>query len=147
MLAWLAGLDQAYGLAGLFASGLLSATVLPGNSELALLLWLKAQPHSWLPALLVITAGNTLGSLSSYALGRLAARRAAGMPAAMRAQRAGQLLRQYGHYCLLLAWLPLIGDALCLAAGWLAIPAGRATALIATGKALRYLLLSLPLIA
>jgi membrane protein YqaA with SNARE-associated domain len=48
-------------------------------------------------------------------------------------------VRRYGALTLLLAWLPVVGDALCAAAGWLRVPWLLAAAVIAAGKLLRYL--------
>ena len=39
---------------------------------------------------------------------------------------------------LFFAWLPIIGDALCFAAGFLRLPFMASCAAIATGKAVRY---------
>lgn len=137
LLGFLAGLGSNYGLAGLFVSGLLSATLLPGNSELALLVWLQAQPATVWSALLMVTLGNTLGSLSSYGLGRLAKISPSLSPTVLRQ------VQRWGAYSLLLAWLPIVGDALCMAAGYLRLPLAISVACIAIGKCLRYLLLAM----
>jgi hypothetical protein len=61
---------ESLSLAGLFASSFLSATLLPGNSEIVLVALLhQALALKW-PALLVATIGNTLGGMTSYAIGR-----------------------------------------------------------------------------
>ena len=52
-------------------------------------------------------------------------------------------LKKYGYWSLLLSWLPFIGDPLCLAAGWLRMHFWWCTAVILTGKALRYMALAL----
>lgn len=59
------------GLAGLFLASFLASTLLPGGSELVLLALLAAHPEQAWPALLLATLGNTLGGMSTYALGRL----------------------------------------------------------------------------
>jgi membrane protein YqaA with SNARE-associated domain len=61
----------AAGLAGLFLSAFVSATVLPGNSEIVLLAFLKAFPDRAVAAVAVATVGNTLGGLTTYGVGRL----------------------------------------------------------------------------
>ena len=48
------------------------------------------------------------------------------------------MLRRHGAWALLLSWAPIIGDALCLAAGWLRLNVWASTAAIAVGKFLRY---------
>jgi len=125
-------LDTLAPLGGLFASALLSATILPGGSEVVLYAVLAHDATVFWPALLVATAGNTLGALTSYLLGRLIPERHAA------SARALAWIRRGGAPVLLLSWVPVIGDALCVAAGWLRIPAGRATAFIAVGKFVRY---------
>lgn len=134
-----------YSLLGLFFSAFLSSTILPGSSEV-LLLALGAQgdlPH-W-NLLAVATAGNTLGGMSSWVLGWIIALRyplTALSKAAHR--RAVDRVRQWGSPILLLSWVPVIGDPLCVAAGWLRISWLGALLFIGIGKALRYgVLLSL----
>jgi membrane protein YqaA with SNARE-associated domain len=119
-------------LAGLFASAFLAATLLPGGSEIAFAALLAHYPEQRWPALAIATLGNTLGSLTSYGVGRL-------LPQPATELRALALARRYGIPVLLLAWLPLIGDALCVASGWLRQNVFGATAAIATGKFARYL--------
>ncbi len=54
-------------------------------------------------------------------------------------------VRRYGTPVLLLAWAPLIGDALCLAAGWLRLNPWQALLFMAIGKFARYGLIALAL--
>ena len=118
----------------LFASSVLAATLLPGGSEAVLFAVLKAHPTLFWPALAAATIGNTLGGVSSYLIGRIIPQR--GEP-----KRLG-IVRQYGSAILLLSWVPLIGDALCVAAGWLRLNAAASTAFIAAGKFGRYLVIA-----
>lgn len=128
MSAWLAS-DSA--LWGLLIASFVGATLLPGGSEILLYNVVIAEPQRLWLALAVATAGNTLGAILTYSLGRLAPR-----PQKLRAL---QWTQRYGAAVLLLSWLPVIGDALVLAAGWLRIPALAATLFIALGKFTRYL--------
>jgi membrane protein YqaA with SNARE-associated domain len=50
-------------------------------------------------------------------------------------------LQQYGPPALLLSWIPVAGDGLCVAAGWLRQDAVVAAIFIAAGKLARYLAL------
>ena len=59
------------GLAGLFLSSFLAATLLPGGSEIALFALLKLHPDLTTPALALATIGNTLGGMTTYAMARL----------------------------------------------------------------------------
>lgn len=125
------------GLWGLFLASFLAATVLPGGSEAVLFALLRLHPGELWPALGLATLGNTLGALSSYAIGRW-------LPKWRRLEQFTQLerVRQWGSPILLLAWTPLIGDALCLAAGWLRLNWLPCTLFIALGKFARYWLVA-----
>ena len=102
-------------LAGLFASSFVSATILPGNSEIVLAAIVAAAPALAWAAVATPTVGNTLGGLTSGAIGRaLPAERGSKL-----APRAVALARRYGVWTLVLSWVPLLGDALCVASGWL----------------------------
>ncbi len=126
----------------LFASALISSTLLPGGSEALLVLQLKSALYPvWLLMLAAIT-GNVLGSMLTFAMGSWVARRyplkALDKPGQQRALR---WLQRFGPGSLLLAWLPLVGDPLCLVAGWLRFPLLLSLLLITIGKTLRYLLI------
>ena len=97
------------GLWGLFAAAFISATILPGGSEFVLMALLAKHPDQFWQAIAVATAGNTLGGLTSYWLGRLLPNKAEG--------RAIEWLKKYGYWALLMSWIPLFGDAICVAAG------------------------------
>ena len=137
MLDWLSG-DSALWV--LFSTGFLSATLLPGGSEANLILLLKESSYSIAMLVLVATLGNTLGGMTNYWIGRF-------LPARTQEQKHGQRaiswLQRYGYWTLLLSWLPVIGDPLCLAAGWLRLKQRWCWMLIALGKALRYVVLAL----
>ena len=125
----------AVGLGSLFASAFLSATLLPGGSELVLALLADANNHNGLLLLAVASAGNTLGGMTSWLIGRL-------IPPG-RLQRPGlhpsiDRIRKYGRPVLLLSWVPIIGDPLCVAAGWLRVSWQWALLYIALGKTARY---------
>ena len=121
---------QALGLWGLFASSFLSATLLPGNSELVFVALLHHAPALKWAALVVATLGNSLGGLTSYLVGRLIPKPHEG--------RAVACLGRYGPAALLLSWVPVIGDGLCVASGWLRQNVVAATVCIAAGKFGRY---------
>lgn len=125
-------------LLGLFASAFVSSTLFPGGSE-AYLIYLYAQAsHSVLVLLVVATLGNTLGAMSSWGIGRFLAWRFPQHGHSEKSQQAMARLNQYGSPVLLLSWLPIIGDPLCVAAGWLKVPWWKALLFIVVGKCLRY---------
>lgn len=121
-------------LAGLFLTSFLAATLLPGGSEAAFLAFIANWPAQQTEALLAATLGNTLGGMSSYALARLLPEKAL----AKLGEKSLVLARRWGAPVLVLAWLPLIGDLLCVAAGWLRLPWLSSLLWMALGKGLRY---------
>lgn len=122
------------GLWGLLIAAFLSATVLPGGSEIVLIAVLHRHPDLWWPAVLIASVANTLGSMTSFLIGRLIPNKAQG--------KAIDRVRRYGHWVLLFAWLPLAGDALCVAAGWLRLNPWWSLGTIAIGKFARYVLIA-----
>ena len=128
---------------GLFVSAFISSTIAPGGSEavLAYMVAEKIQPIAWLVS--TATVGNTLGALTTWWLGYLAAKK---YPVESilekNKQRALSWLKRWGSWSLLLSWLPVIGDALCFAAGWLKLPLFFSIFLIFVGKLIRYLMVA-----
>lgn len=125
--------ETAWCLGGLWLSAFTSATLLPGTSEAVFAAAVAARPQGWAAAWLTAACGNSLGSLTSYWLGRLLPPKQRALP-----PRAAAWLARYGAWALLLAWVPLIGDALPAAAGWLRLPAWRCALAVVLGKTLRY---------
>ncbi|MBT3348302.1 MAG: DedA family protein [Thiotrichales bacterium] len=124
-------------LTALFISALLSSTLLPGGSEALLILLDQQSVHDDITLLIVATVGNSLGGISTWAIGWWIKKRWQ----SKQHSRALSWIERHGAPALLLSWLPLIGDALCLAAGWLKISFIRALIFITLGKAARYMAL------
>ncbi len=124
---------------GLFASAFISSTLFPGGSEVVLGV-LAAERHydPWL-LLAIASLGNTLGALTTWLLGYWLARR---FPIEERlSEKRRQALarvRHWGSPALSLSWLPVVGDPLCFAAGFLRLPFLASLAFIALGKTVRY---------
>jgi membrane protein YqaA with SNARE-associated domain len=132
-------LDFSTGPTGLFIGSFLASTLLPGGSETMLLWELRQHPEQAILLWGVATLGNTLGGLSSWLIGWWLARRFPGRGLKDERQRqALQRVTRYGSPILLLSWLPVIGDPLCLAAGWSGVRWVPAVLFIGLGKALRY---------
>jgi membrane protein YqaA with SNARE-associated domain len=174
-------MDASTSLWALFTSSFLAATLLPGGSELVLYAVLELHPETKWLAIGVATIGNTLGGLTSYAIGRALPRPKSmnadpvsskstpmdafegaepptkpkkrfeggppltkpmkgfeGGPPPTKPIKGMALLQRYGSPALLLSWVPLIGDPLCVAAGWLRMNAAAAIVFIAAGKLARY---------
>nr|WP_198923981.1 YqaA family protein [Enterobacter hormaechei] len=125
-------------LASLFASSFLSSTLLPGNSEVVLVAMLfSGVSQPWL-LVLIATMGNSLGGLTNVILGRFFPLR----EKSRWQEKAVGWLKRYGAATLLLSWMPVIGDLLCLLAGWMRISWGPVLFFLCLGKALRYVLLA-----
>jgi membrane protein YqaA with SNARE-associated domain len=123
-------------LAGLFAASFAAATLVPLPSEAALFAYLQLHPANVALALLVATLGNTAGGMTSYLIGRL-------IPQQKLNAKAIERLRRYGPPVTVLAWLPLVGDALCVAAGWLRMNWAATLAFMAAGRLARYAVVAL----
>ncbi|MGH8547652.1 MAG: YqaA family protein [Methylococcales bacterium] len=98
--------------------------------------------HSSIPAsLLLVTAtvGNTLGALTTLGLG-VFAEKGYSRIRVVETQRIAVVsrLRKWGTPVLLFSWLPVVGDTLCFAAGWLHLPVLQSAVAISIGKLLRY---------
>ena len=137
--------EPVYALALLFVVALLAATLLPLGSEPLLLALITLQPDLMGSAVAVATLGNTLGGMVGWWMGRGAqnwvARRfdVAQSPVHARATR---WLQRLGPSACLGAWLPVLGDPLCVLAGYLRLPLFPCAAFMAIGKGARYLLVA-----
>jgi membrane protein YqaA with SNARE-associated domain len=130
-----------YGYPALFLVSFLAATLLPLGSEwlLATLLLKGFDP---VLSVALATLGNTLGAITTYGIGLwggpVLIERVLRIDAAAR-QRAERFYARFGSWSLLLSWLPVIGDPLCLAGGVLRVGFGRFVTLVTVGKFARYL--------
>ena len=147
--AWLQGwMSAEAGLWGLFFSAFVSATLLPGSSEIVMTALVTAFPAIAWQAFAVATAGNVIGCLFSYGLGygaKEGLQRFQSVKVDLEHPLV-QRMRRWGPPALFLSFLPLVGDVLVVAAGWLRLPLGRSMLWIAAGKATRYLVLVLGLL-
>jgi len=99
------------GLAGVLIAGFLAATVVPFSSEAVLFGYLHLHPEHAALAVALATVGNTAGGMTTYFIGRL-------VPERKPDTKALAWLKRYGAPATFFVWLPLVGDALCAAAGW-----------------------------
>ena len=153
LLAWLAFPE--HGLSTVFIISFISATLLPLGSEPAVFGLVKLNPELFWSAILVGTAGNTLGGMVSWWMG-YGAHQAVDIVRQRKAQanptqssisdqmhaRALIWLEQLGPKACLLSWLPGVGDPLCAVAGWLKMPLLACTLYMAIGKFLRYVVMT-----
>lgn len=130
---------------GLFGTAFLAATIFPAQSEAVLVGMLLSERYSATALLVVATAGNVLGAVVNWALGRGIERfrDRRWFPAGAAAlERATGWYRRYGRWSLLLSWLPIGGDALTVVAGVLREPLWSFLAIVTVAKAGRYLVLA-----
>ncbi len=133
----------------MFLSAFLSATVLPGNSEVIFSTIatqaLISDPNLfsdtlfWL--LLTATFGNSLGSLTTYFMAQIFPQPKLSEKQHKSVQFTLKFSEKYGIWVLLLSWLPVIGDLFCAIAGWLRFNLWKSMLLITLGKGIRYALL------
>lgn len=132
-------------LAGLFAVAFIAATILPAQSEAALVGLLVLGKQSPAPLVIVATIGNVLGSVTNWLLGRWVEhyRHRCWFPVSEQAlDRATGWYRRWDRWSLLLSWAPIGGDALTVAAGVLREPFWSFLLLVTIAKAGRYIALT-----
>lgn len=126
-------------LASLFISAFISSTIAPGGSEVVLA-YLVASGHYPVGTIVgIATVGNTLGAMTTWALGALTSRKFSIIDLlSQKRQKALNIVQVKGIWALFFSWLPIIGDALCFAGGWLKLPLLKAVIIIFLGKLARY---------
>lgn len=127
---------------GLFGVAFLAATILPAQSEIGLVALVINDEYSIPVLIAVASAGNTLGAVVNWAVGRGVERfhDKKWFPASPRQlDRATGWYRKYGRWSLLLSWAPFVGDPLTLAAGILREPIWSFLLLVAFAKTARYI--------
>jgi membrane protein YqaA with SNARE-associated domain len=128
-----------YGLFSVFFIALVSATLLPLGSEPAVLFVVENSPALFWPAVLVATAGNTIGGAITWWMGYGAEKAYEKVTHKPHQVRVLKWLERFGAKACLLAWLPVVGDPLCAVAGWLKLPFWPCVFYMAIGKFARYL--------
>jgi membrane protein YqaA with SNARE-associated domain len=146
--AWIQGwLNPNAGLVGVFVSALLSATVLPGSTEMVLTAKIVAYPALTWYAFGVALLGSGIGCALNFGMGHAVRNGWERFKHVQFDEEHSRIarLRRFGPPFLVLSVVPLIGDALVLAAGWLKMPFWHSLFWIVLGKGTRYLLLILGL--
>lgn len=129
----------------LFSSALIAATILPMQSEAVLVALLIAGDHTALTLLIIATAGNVLGSVINWYIGRFALRfqdRRWFPTSPQNLARAENWYHRYGRWSLLASWVPIIGDPITVVAGVLREPLLSFVVLVSIAKGTRYLVLA-----
>ena len=130
---------ETFGLPGLFLSAFISSTVAPGGSEAVLAYLVNQQFAPILELIVIATLGNTLGALTTCWLGAWTAQKYPSKQLDNKYhQHSLRWITRWGIWALLFSWLPVVGDALCFAAGWLKLSRIGCVLAIMVGKLLRY---------
>ena len=127
-----------FGLSTVFIISLISATLLPMGSEFVVIGLVKLNADLFWPAVLVATAGNTIGGAISWWMGYGAELLYERLQHKRIHHRALDWLERFGPKACLLSWLPGVGDPLCAVAGLLKMPFWPCVAYMAIGKFGRY---------
>ena len=129
------------GYIGLFVSAFLAATIVPFSSEAVLGALSVAGGWDVLGLWLVASIGNTLGAVVNWALGRwlLHYHEHKWFPFKQYdLEKADKWFQRYGVWSLLLSWVPIIGDPITFAAGFLRVRFSVFIVLVGLAKSARY---------
>lgn len=134
------------GYLGLFLAAFGAATLLPMQSEAALVGMLLSEYYAPEALFAIATFGNVLGSVLNWLLGRGVERyrNHRWFPVGPeKLHKAQSFYQRYGYWSLLLSWVPLIGDPLTVVAGIMKEPFWRFFLIVSLAKGGRYLMLTL----
>ncbi len=128
----------------------LSATLLPFPSELFLIVYLKTFTQYKILAIVYASIFNTAGGLVSYIIGytlkNQILKRNFNTKKIREKNKLKRLayfyIKKYGSMCLVLSWLPIVGDFLCLAAGYFKLNVYICSIFMLIGKLLRYIIIA-----
>ena len=123
-------------LLGLSAASFVAATLFPLPSEAALFAYLQAPSG---PTALAVTVATRRQHRRRH---DLLPDRPIDPAKKTPNLKAIECLRRYGSPATVFAWLPVVGDALCLAAGWLRMNWAAALAFMAAGRLARYMVVA-----
>jgi len=135
-----------YGLSTVFLIAFIASTLVPLGSEPAVFGLVKLNHVLFWPAVLVATAGATLGGALTWWMGYGAERAYEHLTHKSKDGRALRWLRRHGAKACLLSWLPIVGDPLCAVAGWLQLPFWPCVAYMGIGKFARYAVMTAALL-
>lgn len=130
---------------GLFLLSFLAATIFPAQSEVGLAALILSQDYSLVLLIAVASAGNTLGSVVNWALGRGVERFRDKRWFPVKPDQLNRAIawyRKYGRWSLLMSWAPFIGDPLTVVAGILREPILSFVLLVAIAKTVRYIVVA-----
>lgn len=119
---------------------------MPVQSEFVLAALRASSEHSAYLLLCVVTAGNVLGAVVNWFLGRYLVhfKDRKWFPIKEKSlNKATHFYQKWGVWSLLLAWMPIIGDPLTMIAGMFRVNLPIFLLLVTIGKAARYIVILL----
>lgn len=129
------------GLIGLFLGTFLAGTIVPFSSDVLYVAIMAAMKEEWLACLVVAVVGNTLGTITTFLLGR------AGKiewlekyfhVAPEKVEQQQSTVQKYGPFAGLIGWVPFVGKPLLVALGLYKAPSLLTCLMIFIGIALRF---------
>ena len=133
----------------LFVVAFMVATIIPFGSEAYFITLLSLGEYHNLFLLIVVSAGNILGSLFNWVCGFYVNYfiKKSWFPINNKIiTRGNKIFTKYGKWSLLFSWVPFIGDPITFAAGTLRYPLIPFMVLVSIGKFSRYLIIYLSII-
>ena len=134
---------EAFGYFGLFLAAFLAATVLPFSSEVVFLAVLAAGLDLW-TSITVATVGNTLGGMTCYWLGKLGKVEWIEKYMGVKPEQTAKVqkwLQGKGAAMAFFSFLPVVGDPLAVALGFMRANVWLVLLWMTIGKCVRYIVL------
>ncbi len=133
------------GFFGLFGGTFIASTLIPLPSEGILLGFLMAG-FPIIPSLIIATAGNFLGGLTNYYIGKLGSSETLLKKFKLdeiKLAKWEKRFSKWGIYLGLLSWVPFVGDPMVVALGFFKVRIIPLSIMMLIGKFLRYLVITL----
>ncbi|MCR9171282.1 MAG: DedA family protein [bacterium] len=134
-----------YGYLGLFLGAFLAATLIPFPSEALLVSGLGLEMDPIL-AISVATVGNFLGGMTNYGLGYAANNERMFTRFGINTQRIHRWEKRsnrWGYWLGLIAWVPIVGDPMLVALGFLKSRFWPLCLTVLIGKLVRYVVIAM----
>jgi membrane protein YqaA with SNARE-associated domain len=129
------------GYLGLFVGSFLAATVVPFSADVLLVGMLVAGGSPW-AVIAIATAGNFIGGLTSYGIGRIGKwewiEKLGVKPETLERHKAK--VDRWGAWLALLSWVPFVGDIFAVALGFYRTKFLPSALFMLTGKAGRFIM-------
>ena len=132
------------GLVGLFLACLLSATIIPFSSEMIVGGAMALGYDRWI-IVMVATLGNTAGGMISFYMGWLCKWEWLEKYFKIKREKLERFrghIEKYGVWAALLTWLPIVGDPLAIAMGFMRLNPLWTLIIMFIGKLMRYIVTS-----